>query len=160
MRPVYHWWDHPRLRGEKHLIDPLLQLVAGSPPLTRGKVPHKQQADHAGGITPAYAGKSCPRRREECNPRDHPRLRGEKRSIISGVITSAGSPPLTRGKAAAPKGGFCRVRITPAYAGKRQFSASFTRKSQDHPRLRGEKYSCSHASIRCAGSPPLTRGQV
>ena len=55
---VPHGKDHPRLRGEKNLVDVTASTRLGSPPLTRGKVWNKQTAKSRMRITPAYAGKS------------------------------------------------------------------------------------------------------
>ena len=70
--------DHPRLRGEKVFFAVVLQLLIGSPPLTRGKgaILPLERVRH--GITPAYAGKSLGRTAGAKHRRDHPRLRGEK----------------------------------------------------------------------------------
>ena len=52
------WWDHPRLCGEKAMVNGIMQTNWGSPPPMRGKdftaFQHLMQL----GITPAYAGKS------------------------------------------------------------------------------------------------------
>ena len=50
--------------------------------------------------------------------------------------------------------------ITPAYAGKRTFS-NFPRDSlEDHPRLCGEKSTCTRLADNKKGSPPPMRGKV
>ena len=51
-------------------------------------------------------------------------------------------------------------RITPAYAGKREFHLISFRYLRDHPRLRGEKSSVRTKTTQRQGSPPLTRGKV
>ena len=91
---------------------------------------------------------------------DHPRLRGEKNIFDEKALPEAGSPPLTRGKGlgvaltATPRG------ITPAYAGKRFYTASFSSTPKDHPRLRGEKERTDRLNSILRGSPPLTRGKA
>ena len=50
--------DHPRLCGEKFQNLAGSDADPGSPPPMRGKVVHFLSDDVAGGITPAYAGKS------------------------------------------------------------------------------------------------------
>ena len=70
-------------------------------------------------ITPAYAGK-----REEAKnylrvEQDHPRLCGEKCGKAVGVHQGVGSPPPMRGKVFFFDSQHLRIRITPAYAGKR-----------------------------------------
>ena len=49
----------------------------------RGKVLCCGHAVHAGGITPAYAGKSCAMCSPQIVQKDHPRLCGEKRLFAS-----------------------------------------------------------------------------
>ena len=73
------------------------------------------------GITPAYAGKSrCSRLR--CGVfRDHPRVCGEKKKMNMRKDKRMGSPPRMRGKADYTPVVDVRVRITPAYAGKRKY---------------------------------------
>ena len=72
--------DHPRLRGEKEKILKAIVGIAGSPPLTRGKGSRKAEFPIGDRITPAYAGKSFPLDSYLLYIRDHPRLRGEKKS--------------------------------------------------------------------------------
>ena len=111
--------DHPRLCGEKVTADIVGLKVRGSPPPMRGKVLNFSVADFPFGITPAYAGKSvfhffqCP--------------------------FDQGSPPPMRGKAAGLSVSPARTGITPAYAGKSQGCGIIHGRSQDHPRLCGEK---------------------
>ena len=52
-----------------------------------------------------------------------------------------------------------RVRITPAYAGKRIFYHRHKWRRWDHPRLCGEKMRNAAPRFRPAGSPPPMRGK-
>ena len=52
-----HRWDHPRVCGEKAIIDALKRIGAGSPPRMRGKASRVVRAFSLSGITPACAGK-------------------------------------------------------------------------------------------------------
>ena len=70
--------DHPRLRGEKILFGIKAFMVAGSPPLARGKESISASYRGAYRITPACAGKSILLNSYYNGVRDHPRLRGEK----------------------------------------------------------------------------------
>ena len=91
--------DHPRVCGEKVRIKPRKTWEEGSPPRVRGKGRQAVRHAHAGGITPACAGKSNPAARRK--PLDR------------------GSPPRVRGKGCpAPPHQPARW-ITPACAGKR-----------------------------------------
>ena len=111
------------------------------------------------GITPAYAGKSTffPL----CNSirRDHPRLCGEKVKTFLLSRGAWGSPPPMRGKVPISLRLYLLVRITPAYAGKRQVLTCPARVSRDHPRLCGEKLDKITEQDYADGSPPPMRGK-
>ena len=70
--------DHPRLRGEKSADEAYEEAELGSPPLARGKGFLQASASYQQGITPACAGKRGALVRQNHQPEDHPRLRGEK----------------------------------------------------------------------------------
>ena len=110
-------------------------------------------------ITPAYAGKRTPQNPKNPVRRDHPRLCGEKFSPSSFSICRLGSPPPMRGKgahiSATPEHG----RITPAYAGKREYHRSQVHRWRDHPRLCGEKGLIEILENGELGSPPPMRGK-
>ncbi len=55
--PLSKSWDHPRLCGEKRMIDRSVSWVRGSPPPMRGKDHGYILTDLNRRITPAYAGK-------------------------------------------------------------------------------------------------------
>ena len=69
-------------------------------------------------ITPAYAGKSVRAVWKRKFMPDHPRLCGEKVSVLSKTGLSLGSPPPMRGKVPAAPSLPAAPGITPAYAGK------------------------------------------
>ena len=90
--------DHPRVCGEKTSSRPPAWNTPGSPPRMRGKGNPLFAPLFQLGITPAYAGKSCPGPASGRPLKDHPRVCGEKlRSFIS-VFQIGGSPPRMRGK--------------------------------------------------------------
>ena len=91
--------------------------------------------------------------------KDHPRLRGEKSQLRFLQRAQQGSPPLTRGKDLGLYDFSDSLRITPAYAGKRETWIFYHGSAQDHPRLRGEKIFKFFLLILFLGSPPLTRGK-
>ena len=66
----------------------------------RGKEAYAHMLISCGRITPAYAGKSHSVPASLKVLRDHPRLCGEKSSMIFLVQSFLGSPPPMRGKAA------------------------------------------------------------
>ncbi len=65
-----------------------------------------------------------------------------------------------RGKDGADTKPFASIRITPAYAGKRQATLSAARQTRDHPRLCGEKMTEHFQNRFQIGSPPPMRGKV
>ena len=141
IRSSFHklFQDHPGLCGEKQHFFYFLVYTGGSPPPMRGKVLQSKKNHATGGITPAYAGKSCNRFRTSGSGGDHPRLCGEKPASSSLVMFQPGSPPPMRGKALQFFEKQQDRRITPAYAGKRLFRHPFSSLKRDHPRLCGEK---------------------
>ena len=90
---------------------------------------------------------------------DHPRIRGEKLSILPIENRLIGSPPHTRGKDECRRLGRARRGITPAYAGKSSPPAGLRPRPRDHPRIRGEKAAAGRRCPAAQGSPPHTRGK-
>lgn len=86
----------------------------------RGKVTQSVEVLTNTGITPAYAGKSCPALRPCAEHGDHPRVCGEKLNKAIKLKHAGGSPPRMRGKVLAAGLDDLVDGITPAYAGKRQ----------------------------------------
>ena len=111
--------DHPRVCGEKRIAGHFHRTVKGSPPRMRGKGTKTKRRNRGRGITPAYAGKRCPRSPLLRGSRDHPRVCGEKLKESGRIGRKVGSPPRMRGKDLC---NLCQQSfggITPAYAGKR-----------------------------------------
>ena len=111
----------------------------GSPPHVRGKGTDSQKVHHSTGITPACAGKRSKRMVVTTVTRDHPRMCGEK--TISGVsiVSTKGSPPHVRGKVLREYDSAVFHGITPACAGKSNSLGYNLTKTEDHPRMCGEK---------------------
>ena len=91
-------WDHPRMGGEKHIANFNDETGKGSPPHGRGKAAEPRSSLGPEGITPAWAGKSCPGPVMRITTGDHPRMGGEKRLAPAPAWQSPGSPPHGRGK--------------------------------------------------------------
>ena len=111
--------DHPRVCGEKTVLDLSRLVEQGSPPRMRGKEVVFIDSYLVSRITPAYAGKRFDPIHRITFQRDHPpRMRGKdnRRKSITG-----------------------KQRITPAYAGKSLREMAFTVPVRDHPRVCGEK---------------------
>ena len=152
--------DHPRTGGEKKCDQQQSRAGQGSPPHRRGKECVDAASEVDRGITPAQAGKRSGR--FPAGPRrwDHPRMGGEKRPAFSMMDSVSGSPPRGRGK------GFCHHcvilvdGITPAQAGKRSCCNWGCIRSEDHPRVGGEKPFLFYGGSSDSGSPPRRRGKV
>ena len=90
--------DHPRVCGEKIQVKLKDYNVKGSPPRVRGKDYYILYFRGRCGITPACAGKSHVGFAAHSLRRDHPRVCGEKSSIVPPYSLTSGSPPRVRGK--------------------------------------------------------------
>ena len=108
---------HPRLRGELFpdglINDPLI----GSSPLTRGTPVRFKPSFSLIRFIPAYAGNSRETVSRSKSKSVHPRLRGELKPLVIGVLFSDGSSPLTRGTLDSAEAVAQSVRFIPAYAG-------------------------------------------
>ena len=116
-----------------------MERKLGSPPRRRGKAKERNVQLNLTRITPAWAGKSYGTDGKMPWLWDHPRVGGEKPTML-------GSPQTCRG-------------ITPAWAGKRCDIKNIVRKARDHPRVGGEKSCCGYSGFRAWGSPPRGRGK-
>ena len=131
--------DHPRVGGEKPSTYQVEYWALGSPPRGRGKDERRRPGEIRARITPAWAGKSWPLRDIHNLVWDHPRVGGEKFQKPIDMLQDMGSPPRGRGKVLEFALVFRWCRITPAWAGKREFVPDFHIRSEDHPRVGGEK---------------------
>ena len=131
--------DHPRVGGEKPLCGGEIVVSEGSPPRGRGKASYKKPHTHTFRITPAWAGKRYEEGRKPFFSKDHPRVGGEKHSVIFVDVCRPGSPPRGRGKVKHVADRDFQVGITPAWAGKRAILYYADHPAEDHPRVGGEK---------------------
>ena len=147
--------------GEKIVAVPEKESLEGSPPRRRGKETVQAIFEGDKGITPAWAGKRRSQGAAALQSGDHPRVGGEKCSSANFASMLEGSPPRGRGKSSdlvgvVPGGRITPRRrgkaelsaaidhvlgITPAYAGKSRPRRFWAHRSQDHPRVGGEKRS-------------------
>ena len=152
--------DHPRVCGEKVRSVSGRAASLGSPPRVRGKGTSSASTTALFRITPACAGKSPPESDFAGHRWDHPRVCGEKGLSMFWSLNHSGSPPRMRGKAETMKCEFGAMRITPAYAGKRNLGNHPPQIIQDHPRVCGEKIRLQLCNLPGMGSPPRMRGKV
>ena len=124
--------DHPRVCGEKTLLQSIWMETLGSPPRMRGKEIKRHVKIPSNRITPAYAGKRTP-------PYGRKRVSGEKCKLLCNIPEGLGSPPRMRGKVLLKVSSATVCGITPAYAGKSVHRTGLHRTEGDHPRVCGEK---------------------
>ena len=133
--------------------------IAGSSPLTRGKLPVPIDTVISGGLIPAHAGKT----KSVDDPRSrmwaHPRSRGENSLTALIVIVPPGSSPLTRGKLTVDEEAVGVGGLIPAHAGKTSRTCARFPSPWAHPRSRGENICSFSARMSSTGSSPLTRGK-
>ena len=146
--------------GEKRNLADNLRDLLGSPPHGRGKARKERKVVRSGGITPAWAGKSSGKRWRFYVCWDHPRMGGEKALLYCWRRSVRGSPPHGRGKVWSVCCCRWRMRITPAWAGKRSGAQIWMLPAWDHPRMGGEKPVVQASVSKGAGSPPHGRGKV
>ena len=139
-RDVSHYAapDHPRACGENAGKGFAGRVSRGSPPRMRGKPGCDAPVGRDERITPAHAGKTCKRLISVSRPADHPRACGENLGLCPYIGHSSGSPPRMRGKRHPHGVWLCRVRITPAHAGKTPIGSKRALSRPDHPRACGE----------------------
>ena len=135
-------------------------LVGGSSPLTRGKLPLQAVMSREGGLIPAHAGKTPPRKQPWTSTWAHPRSRGENAVVGGEGDKGDGSSPLTRGKRGDAPPGPASFGLIPAHAGKTAASRGPSLLVGAHPRSRGENWVLIEAFAISVGSSPLTRGKL
>ena len=150
---------HPRSRGENRPILAPWIGVAGSSPLTRGKLQTHLARTANRGLIPAHAGKTSRWERRRGCPWAHPRSRGENSLMRASAAVVVGSSPLTRGKRAHDTRFRRAVGLIPAHAGKTNEPSFTALITGAHPRSRGENWWMPVARGLRAGSSPLTRGK-
>ena len=125
----------------------------------RGKAACRGRTCNYPGITPACAGKRQRHFGNSGQKRDHPRVCGEKTVVLALALVNQGSPPRVRGKGCKVLTGGLASGITPACAGKRKLAQRDVAAAWDHPRVCGEKNSCTYRTEFGKGSPPRVRGK-
>ena len=133
--------DHPRVCGENGPALCDVREHLGSPPRVRGKPSSIASALRPLRITPACAGKTTLRYRDQFSAGDHPRVCGENPPVCAPYLRRLGSPPRVRGKLSPETQMKEPQRITPACAGKTGHNATSECCTKDHPRVCGENTS-------------------
>ena len=136
----------------------VLPRTLGSSPLARGARTERVEQDRAGRIIPAHAGSTHVCSSVMSKVADHPRSRGEHPQRGTDGRGECGSSPLTRGARRMIGIERCPVGIIPAHAGSTHGRGSPSGSNSDHPRSRGEHWTCPRGTGCVSGSSPLTRG--
>ena len=133
--------------------------VAGSSPLTRGKLLESRAFDVLSGLIPTHAGKTC--RCPVSRPCwwAHPHSRGENDEARVFGEYNVGSSPLTRGKPRLKTRTRGPRRLIPTHAGKTDHPDLPESAAAAHPHSRGENFWRGTARPHVRGSSPLTRGK-
>ena len=150
--------DHPRIRGEHLVTIGSSMLPSGSSPHTRGARDLRRSRALLPGIIPAYAGSTSTVRNPASRATDHPRIRGEHVTPLPGETLACGSSPHTRGAPRQASRRRRQQRIIPAYAGSTPRPRAPSKRSADHPRIRGEHVTPIPGETLACGSSPHTRG--
>ena len=154
-----HDGAHPRSRGENSGRVKVWPLIAGSSPLTRGKLEELTITDETPRLIPAHAGKTGLSTLTKPCLRAHPRSRGENLLLGTPTPVALGSSPLTRGKPTPGRRAAGSRGLIPAHAGKTLSTRGSDPRRPAHPRSRGENSSCGLLFVLATGSSPLTRGK-
>ena len=150
--------DHPRIRGEHVIPNPLVGPMAGSSPHPRGALAGRDDLAPGLRIIPASAGNTRTECRCPASRRDHPRIRGEHARLGGALQTIYGSSPHPRGALHAGMVHDHQHRIIPASAGSTSPSTAPASPNRDHPRIRREHDDVMILQDNFPGSSPRPRG--
>ena len=150
--------DHPRMRGEHRRVGHDPRAQRGSSPHARGTLFGSVPPCSDCGIIPACAGNTS-FSTEACGASgDHPRMRGEHRSVSVFVAVYWGSSPHARGTLYQDRWRSWYPGIIPACAGNTRNSSGSGHASRDHPRMRGEHFKLLLWLVGAWGLSPHARG--
>ena len=129
---------HPRIRGERPPGKTVYSFSIGSSPHTRGTPPGLQSSHPVWRFIPAYAGNALAPQDRASQDAVHPRIRGERYTIVHAVRIGD--------------------RFIPAYAGNAILASAADKPLKVHPRIRGERCRELDRKYYDSGSSPHTRG--
>ncbi len=129
---------HPRVRGERSVRPPSATSQIGSSPRARGTPVPRLVRGAPCRFIPACAGNASRHHCFRSRVPVHPRVRGERPSLVMSTCCVAGSSPRARGTPRAPM--------------------PHRRSATVHPRVRGERNASLHAVFIVSGSSPRARG--
>ena len=132
--------DHPRIRGEHHVVPDVRERDEGIIPAYAGSTYGAASAAcRWPGSSPHTRGALREKREGEQDMRDHPRIRGEHLVAQPLGHESDGIIPAYAGSTASPSPcGLDRMGSSPHTRGARRRPHPWRRSRRDHPRIRGE----------------------
>ena len=146
--------------GGENLQDIFDLLVsAGSSPRGRGKPSPPTLRAPRSRLIPAWAGKTCARRRAAWPTTAHPRVGGENPLTGRCRASGVGSSPRGRGKLRLFWVLAIGERLIPAWAGKTPGPRRRQRERAAHPRVGGENRATTRSLSAASGSSPRGRGK-
>ena len=148
------------MRGEHGIDDEFAPGLQGSSPHARGAPKTTTKHRPNPGIIPACAGSTTSRTISRGRGRDHPRMRGEHRSLTRTQTPSPGSSPHARGAPHHRDSVVEQVGIIPACAGSTRGPLAAGTGRRDHPRMRGEHPQLYRCQSPAPGSSPHARGAL
>ena len=111
-------WKHPRVCGEDSGMVYSDIKTGETPPRMRGRPPRRSEQWILLRNTPAYAGKTITCAKGSPVSEKHPRVCGEDQIRVLNRILPEETPPRMRGRLYQICTNICKIRNTPAYAGK------------------------------------------
>src|SRR5690606_39197262 len=127
-------------------------------PRVRGAVMFQSFVSSVSRFTPACAGSGGSVSFHTAPSAVHPRVCGERGSLLPVDAEQYGSPPRVRGAGGSITDLWRQVRFTPACAGSGGVSSQRLWKRSVHPRVCGERGPRRGLGPRRDGSPPRVRG--
>ncbi len=152
------WAVHPRVCGERRTFAKYLDAVNGSSPRVRGTDRGRIQRPAPARFIPACAGNGLFRQRRDPAAPVHPRVCGERSSVIVPRQPVAGSSPRVRGTVPVRWRRAGRSRFIPACAGNGAARSCPAARRAVHPRVCGERYEQERGITLRDGSSPRVRG--
>ena len=131
----------------------------GSSPRVRGKRASLARIPAPIRLIPARAGKINPTDNRNRASRAHPRVCGENKVAIHGVLDAIGSSPRVRGKRIFLELSIFEHGLIPAHAGKTFLETPVVGLSWAHPRACGENGVRGCRALAESGSSPRMRGK-
>ena len=149
---------HPRVGGERTIIDGVQVVNYGSSPRGRGTRRQNNCLSNFGRFIPAWAGNATHRKPNKPQAAVHPRVGGERRPYSIPSRRKPGSSPRGRGTRWGGQQGPAVTRFIPAWAGNAKPVLSAVSAAPVHPRVGGERISTHSADDNAIGSSPRGRG--